>query len=750
MKLGFIGGSLPRPAVGSTSLEQWRRVDLMVTSWIWNSMSKDIVESFMYCATSRELWIAIHARYGRSNGPMVYQLQREISIVSQQDLDLTTYLTKVTKLWNELSCFKPAPRCKCGACTCGVNKEIEDDMASTQLVQFLMGLHESFNNERSQILMLDPLPNIEKAFAMVYSFEKQRMVQDELEVNIVNIAYAAPSKNVTDMMAELLKALHKNTTPTDPISNYANYAHFDEEFAETSVPSEFDVTCTSSIPCNPMIWHNRLGHASMQAIKHILAIDYSDDSRPLSTDHASPTLVHHTDPIPQPITPASPSATVLPSISVTPTTDNHLPRRSTRQIHKPAWLDDFLSHTADASLLLSSNTAYSLFVASLLVLQKPKTFSKAVKYVEWQNAMKAELDALEKNQTWKLTKLPAGKWAIGCKSVVKTKLQADETVERYKARRMAKDYLHSFFTIKDLGDARYFLGLEIARNSMGVYVAQTKYILDIIKDTGMRNAKVVSTPLLLGLKLSMDSGALLPTLNQYRRLIGRLLYLGFTQPDISHSVQQLSQYLTHPRDVHWKAAIHVVRYLKGSPSIGLFLPSTSSFELRAYCDADWASCSDSRRSLIGFCVFFGDALISWKTKKQSVVSRSTTEAEYRSMAATVCESKWLSFILSDFGISLALLIQLFCDNQAALHIMANPVFHERTKHVDLDCHVVWDAFKNGFVAPSHIHSLCRPLICLPSPTCGGAVENDSSPSTIVAALKLQPDVDDEELVFDVG
>ncbi|KAL0313121.1 UNVERIFIED_CONTAM: putative mitochondrial protein [Sesamum radiatum] len=184
------------------------------------------------------------------------------------------------------------------------------------------------------------------------------------------------------------------------------------------------------------------------------------------------------------------------------------------------------------------------------------------------------------------------------------------------------------------------------------------------------NAKVVSTPLPLGLKLSMDSGDLLPTPDQYRRLIDRLLYLGFTRPNISHSVQQLSQYLTKPRDVYWKAAIYVVRYLKGSSSIGLFLRFTSSFKLRAYCDADWASCSDSRRSLTEFCVFFGDALIFWKTKKQSVVSRSTTEVEYRSMAAT-----------------------------------------------------------------SHLW---------------GAVENDSSPSTIVAALKLQPAEDDEERVFDVG
>ncbi|KAL2245843.1 UNVERIFIED_CONTAM: Retrovirus-related Pol polyprotein from transposon RE2 [Sesamum indicum] len=124
------------------------------------------------------------------------------------------------------------------------------------------------------------------------------------------------------------------------------------------------------------------------------------------------------------------------------------------------------------------------------------------------------------------------------------------------------------------------------------------------------------------------------------------------------------------------AALHVVRYLKGEPSKGLFFLATCSFELTAYCDADWASCTDSRRSLTGYCIFLGDALVSWKTKKQSTVSRSTAEAEYRSMASTVCKLKWLSYLLSDFGIKLSLPVRLFCDNQAALHIMAKPVFHE--------------------------------------------------------------------------
>ncbi|KAL0295904.1 UNVERIFIED_CONTAM: Retrovirus-related Pol polyprotein from transposon RE2 [Sesamum angustifolium] len=281
-----------------------------------------------------------------------------------------------------------------------------------------------------------------------------------------------------------------------------------------------------------------------------------------------------------------------------------------------------------------------------------------------------------------------------------------------------------------MGAARYFLGLEIARSTSGLYVAQTKYVLDIVHDAGLSNAKGVSTPFPQG--SNNDS---------YRRLVGRLLYLSFTRLDISHSVKQLSQFLNHPCEAHWNAALHVVRYLKRCPSKGLFFPSQNSLDLRAYCDADWASCTDSRRSLSGFCIFLGPALISWKTKKQSTVSRSTAEAEYRSMAVTVCELSWLSYLLGDFGLELQLPLSLFCDNKAALHITTNPMFHERTKHIEIDCYIVRDAYRDGFVTPSHVRSsdqladvfkkvLPLPsfssltsklgLVSLfPSPTCGG-------------------------------
>ncbi|KAL0426175.1 UNVERIFIED_CONTAM: Retrovirus-related Pol polyprotein from transposon RE2 [Sesamum radiatum] len=267
-----------------------------------------------------------------------------------------------------------------------------------------------------------------------------------------------------------------------------------------------------------------------------------------------------------------------------------------------------------------------------------------------------------------------------------------------------KVFLDKLFTIKDLGTAKYFLGLEIARSSQGIIVTQAKYTKDIVLDVGLDHARSTTTPLPPGIKFSCDAGARLNSPESYRRLVGRLLYLNFTWPDISHTTQQLSQFLQSPCQQHWDAALHLVRYLKGSLNKGLFYSAHSPLTLKAYSDADWASCVDSRRSLTGYCIFLGGSLVSWKTKKQNTVSRSTAEAEYRSMGTTVCELTWIVYLLRDFGVQIPTPIPFLCDNQAALHIVANPVFHERTKHLEIDCHLVRDKFREGLIAPSHVSS----------------------------------------------
>lgn len=192
--------------------------------------------------------------------------------------------------------------------------------------------------------------------------------------------------------------------------------------------------------------------------------------------------------------------------------------------------------------------------------------------------------------------------------------------------------------------------------------------------------------------------------SQYRRLVGRLLYLTVSRLDIVYSVNQLSQFLSSPRRTHMDAATRVLRYLKATPGQGLLLPLNGDFDLVAYCDASWLSCPSTRQSCTRYFISLGGAPVSWRTKRQSFVSMSSAEAEYRVMASTVCEVLWLRWLLQDLWMKQTSATPLMCDNKAARHIAVNPVYHERTKHVEIDCYFVRERVNNGDLKTCAIRS----------------------------------------------
>lgn len=251
-----------------------------------------------------------------------------------------------------------------------------------------------------------------------------------------------------------------------------------------------------------------------------------------------------------------------------------------------------------------------------------------------------------------------------------------------------QDTLQHRFKLKTLGPLKYFLGFEIARSTSGLFLSQRKYTLQLLADTGYTNSKPAKAPMDPRLRLNDEDGDALDNPSHYRQLIGRLLYLTLSRPDITFAVNTLSQFLSSPRTTHLTALHHLLRYLKGSPGQGILYSTTSSLHLRGFSDSDWATCPITRRSITGYCIFIGDCLISWKTKKQPTVSRSSAEAEYRALAATTSEVTWIQYLLQDLQIAQPTPAFLYCDNQSAIHIANNPTFHERTKHIDLDCHFI--------------------------------------------------------------
>ncbi|XP_023765083.1 uncharacterized mitochondrial protein AtMg00810-like [Lactuca sativa] len=267
-----------------------------------------------------------------------------------------------------------------------------------------------------------------------------------------------------------------------------------------------------------------------------------------------------------------------------------------------------------------------------------------------------------------------------------------------------KSDLDARFSIKDLGSLTYFLGIEVSRTKEGLVLSQRKYTLDILEYAGMLGCKPCKFPMEQNLKLDKGDKEEHVDPNTYRRLVGRLLYLQATRPDITYSVNVQSQFVSDPRTNHWHATMRVLRYLKTSLGQGILLPREGSLDLVAYSDSNWLGCPYSRRSRTGYLLLLGGAPISWKSKKQSVVSRSSAEAEYQAMATTVSEILWVRWLLSELGINVREATPLFCDNQSAKHIAHNPIFHKRTKHVEMDCFFVRERVETKEMAPTWLHT----------------------------------------------
>jgi len=255
--------------------------------------------------------------------------------------------------------------------------------------------------------------------------------------------------------------------------------------------------------------------------------------------------------------------------------------------------------------------------------------------------------------------------------------------------------------MKDLGELHHFLGMRVQRCGQGL-LSQRQFMLDILERAKMSECKPCSTPVDTNPKVAADGGAPVADASDYRSLAGALQYLTFTRPDIDYAVQQVCLHMHDPREPHLVALKRILRYLQGTLDLGLLLRPSTSSDLVVYTDADWVGCPDTRKSTSGYAVFLGDNLISWSSKRQSTVSRSSAEAEYRAVANGVAEATWLRQLLQELRAPLRRATLVYCDNISAVYMTFNPVQHQRTKHIEIDLHFVRERVAVGDLRVLHV------------------------------------------------
>ncbi|XP_017634631.1 uncharacterized mitochondrial protein AtMg00810-like [Gossypium arboreum] len=262
--------------------------------------------------------------------------------------------------------------------------------------------------------------------------------------------------------------------------------------------------------------------------------------------------------------------------------------------------------------------------------------------------------------------------------------------------------LDTQFSLKDLGPLNYFLGVEVEHTTDGIFLSQRKYIQDLLKQACMDQAKGSPTPMTTSTNLSQHVGSAIENESDYRSIVGALQYVVITRPDITFAINKVCQFMHRPLDQHFKAVKRILRYLQSTMKYGLHFTTTISLDLVGFSDANWGTDVDDRRSTTGFCVFLGGNSVAWGTKKQHVVSRSTAEAEYHSLAHTATEVVWLVSLLSKLHIAPSKKATIWCDNSGAVAVSANPVLHSKFKHVELDLFFVREKITVGKLDVGHV------------------------------------------------
>ncbi|GJY87388.1 putative ribonuclease H-like domain-containing protein [Tanacetum coccineum] len=263
--------------------------------------------------------------------------------------------------------------------------------------------------------------------------------------------------------------------------------------------------------------------------------------------------------------------------------------------------------------------------------------------------------------------------------------------------------MHEKFQMSSIGELTFFLGLQVQQKKDGIFISQDKYVGDILKKLGFIEVKTASTPIETQKPLLKDEDGEEVDVHMYRLMIGSLMYLTSSRPDIMFAVRACARYQVIPKVSHLYVVKKIFRYLKVQPKSGLWYPKDSPFDLVEYTDSDYAGASLDRKSTTRGCQFLGSTLISWQCKKQIVVANSTTEAEYVAALSCYRQVLWIQNQLLDYGYNF-MHAKIFIDNNNTIFIIKNPVFHSKTKHIEIRHHFIRDCNEKKLIQMVKIYT----------------------------------------------
>ncbi|GJW52061.1 putative ribonuclease H-like domain-containing protein [Tanacetum coccineum] len=259
------------------------------------------------------------------------------------------------------------------------------------------------------------------------------------------------------------------------------------------------------------------------------------------------------------------------------------------------------------------------------------------------------------------------------------------------------------FQMSSMGELIFFLGLQVKQKTDGIFISQDKYVADMLKKFDLASVKTAITPMETKMALTKDEEADEVDVHLYRSMIGSLMYLTASRPDIMFAVCACSRFQVTPKTSHLNAVKRIFKYLKGKPNLGLWYPRESSFDLEAYSDSDYAGANLDRKSTTGGCQFLGSRLISWQCKKQTIVATSTTEAEYVAAASCCGQVLWIQNQMLDYGFNF-MNTKIHIDNESTICIVKNPVYHSKTKHIEIRHHFIRDSYEKKLIRVEKIHT----------------------------------------------